>query len=63
MICYKDKTFCPYWQLCKIGYKCELALTEKVKQDAAKWWGGDNAPIAVYKGFPPCFITWFEEVK
>jgi hypothetical protein len=44
MICYKDRTFCGS-ENCK--NKCGRQLTEEVKEGARKWWGSDNAPIAI----------------
>lgn len=46
MMCYKDITFCTNHATCKHGSECDHALTEKVKQDAKRWWGGEGAPIA-----------------
>jgi len=54
MICYKDKTFCPYFILCKNS--CDRALTIDVKEEAKK----SNLPIAVFTDFPECFVRWFE---
>jgi len=44
MLCYKDMTFC--------GSKvhkpdCKRALTPEIIKAAEKWWGSDDAPIAV----------------
>lgn len=44
MICYRDMTFCVSPK-CK--NKCGRKLTAKIRKDARKWWGSDNAPIAV----------------
>ena len=43
MMCYRDRTFCvsPACQ-----NRCGCKLTEKIKEDAEKWWGKPNAPIA-----------------
>ncbi len=49
MICYRDETFCLAWEDCLHGHDCPLALTPKVEEDAKKWWGGDDAPIAMTK--------------
>jgi len=57
MICYKDMTFCPYWKDCNKGNKCHRALTDKVIQDANKWWKGDGAPVCQYAEKPECFET------
>lgn len=56
MICYKDKTFCPYYKDCLDGTICAIALTEKVIEDAKKWWGGEGAPIAQFSRKPDCWI-------
>jgi hypothetical protein len=44
MICYKDMTFC--WAECA-NDKCFRKYTKEVVANAAKWWGSDEAPIAV----------------
>jgi hypothetical protein len=59
MICYRDRTFCPFWEECKDGKDCTRALTPKVYEDAKKWWGffkteGDP-PIAYWAEKPECF--------
>ena len=44
MICYKDMTFC----LAECANdKCSRKYTKEVVASAAKWWGSDEAPIAV----------------
>lgn len=44
MICYKDRTFCISENCtCEEGRK----YTEKVRLEAQKWWGSDDAPIAM----------------
>jgi hypothetical protein len=52
---YKDKTFCTFWQYCKLGEQCSVALTPKIQEDAEKWWGNKDAPISVYLDKPDCF--------
>lgn len=44
MICYKDTTFC-----CSdcTNTKCPRHYSEKVVEQAVKWWGDENAPIAL----------------
>ncbi len=54
MICYRDRTFCPF-DTCKHFETCKIALTEQVKKDAKKWWGKDNPPIAEYVDKPNCY--------
>ena len=34
MLCYKDKTFCNYYEDCKSGKDCKRALTDEVKEKA-----------------------------
>lgn len=44
MISYKDMTFCN--AECA-NFECKRKLTKQVIADAQKWWGDDNAPIAM----------------
>jgi len=44
MMCYRDITFCI--AECA-NTNCQRKFTDKVQQDAQKWWGNENAPIAV----------------
>ena len=53
MICYGDRTWCPFWETCKD--KCERALTAEVKADAEKWWGESNPPICIWTEKPECW--------
>jgi len=55
MMCYRDRTYCQFWGDCKNGGECSRALTSEVKQDAIKWWGNNDAPIATYVDKPKCF--------
>lgn len=55
MMCYRDRTFCPFYAECGDGDGCRAALTQQVKDDAKKWWGNEDAPIAVYTDKPQCF--------
>lgn len=48
MMCYKDRTFCPFYKICAKGSRCHSALTEQVHKDAIKWWGTDEPPIMQY---------------
>lgn len=41
MLCYLDITFCASPD-CKCGRK----LTDEIREAAAEWWGGPDAPIA-----------------
>ena len=57
MICYKDRTFCPFYKNCQNGATCFRSLTDKVKSDAKAWWGGNGeAPICVFTEAPPCHM-------
>lgn len=55
MICYKDKTFCPFYKECLKGQECDRALTEGVKESAKAWWGTEDAPISMFMDKPDCF--------
>ena len=55
MMVYKDKTFCTFYKECKNGNNCTTALTDKIIEDAKKWWKDNDAPISVYIYKPECF--------
>ena len=59
MICYKDKTFCPFWETCLHGTECDRALTEEVKK-AAKDFG---LPTALFATPPRCYKKKEEKEK
>jgi hypothetical protein len=55
MISYKDMTFCELHKMCEDGETCHRALTDEVKKDADKWWGGVSAPLAIADFKDVCF--------
>ena len=55
MMCYRDMTFCPFWESCSDGGECGRALTQSVLDAAEKWM--KNPPIAQYVDKPECFKT------
>lgn len=63
MLCYLDRTFCPFYNECKHGDVCPRALTEDVEERAMKM----NLPIAKLMDKPDlCFIqndNWKKERK
>lgn len=58
MICYKDKTWCTFSE-CKNSKDCKSFLTDKIKEDADKWWNIAGhyvpAPIMKYTTKPKCY--------
>lgn len=60
MLCYRDMTFCADSDQCA-DTDCLRKLTDKVKQDAEKWWGKPGAPIALGSFRETC--SKFVEVK
>lgn len=52
MICYKDMTFCTFYEDCEYGDKCLRALTDEVKADAERWM--KDAPICCFVDKPDC---------
>jgi len=44
MMGFRDMTFCS-GDGCLAFDRCPRAITEKVKEDARRWWGGDDYPI------------------
>ena len=56
MQCYRDKTFCTFWEECKLGSECHRAYTSEVQKAAERWWKGDNPPICFFADKPKCFV-------
>lgn len=48
MMCYKDKTFClaSTNETCK-NDKCWRFFSNEERANSIKWWGSDDAPIAL----------------
>jgi len=55
MMCFRDMTFCEEIG-CKKFDECFRALTDKVHEDAKKWWGKEGAPMSVFAEKPDCFV-------
>ena len=53
MIGYRDMTFCPF--LGCSHKDCWRRLTDEVREEAIKWWGGDDVPICQYSDKPNCY--------
>jgi hypothetical protein len=51
MMCYRDRTFCPYWSKCREGVKCGRALTSVVVRLAER----SKLPICQFAEEPDCF--------
>lgn len=61
MLCYKDRTWCVWYEQCVSGKRCDAALTPKVREQAEEWWvasGGEpgEAPLSLTEGVAMCFI-------
>jgi hypothetical protein len=52
MICYKDITFCTFYEDCKDAKECHRALTPEVIKQANEWM--KNPPIATFMEKPEC---------
>ena len=55
MMCFRDKTFCPFYEDCSGHPLCGRGLTPAILYDASIWWGGDDAPISQFADKPDCF--------
>jgi len=53
MICYRDITFCTFYETCK--EPCYRALTPDVIAAAELWWGSEDVPIATFMEKPECY--------
>jgi hypothetical protein len=56
MMCYKDMTFCPFWEDCASAKGCSRPLTPEVRIQADMWWGKAGAPICTYADKPDCWL-------
>ena len=52
MMCYKDMTFCTFYQKCTDASKCGRALTDRVKLAAQQF----NMPVSIFGDKPDCYI-------
>lgn len=52
MICYKDRTFCPFYKTCKSGNDCERALTDQIIAEAVRF----DMLISRFSEKPECYI-------
>lgn len=56
MICYRDMTFCTFYEDCKHKDTCKRPLTDEVQHKAKAWWGSEGeAPIAIFTDKPECW--------
>ena len=55
MMCYKDMTFCTYYEDCSKSNECLKPFTREVLRQAMNWWGGVNAPIMTFAEKPECW--------
>jgi hypothetical protein len=51
MLCYKDTTFCGYWQDCRNSDICHRPLTKKIKENSIEF----GLPICQYSEKPDCW--------
>ena len=51
MICYRDKTYCPYYTDCTRGDSCHRALTSEVIEMAKSL----ELPVCQFAERPRCF--------
>lgn len=54
-MCYKDMTFCTFFEKCKDRDKCGRALTPEIQKAAEEWWGSKDAPFCTFVEKPECF--------
>ena len=58
MLCFRDKTWCPFYKSCSHGERCIYALTPTIIVKATEWWGYLNGPppISTYMEKPKCWV-------
>lgn len=47
MICYRDMSFCSDAEACANKEGCDRWFSHEHEEKAKKWWGNDDAPVAV----------------
>ena len=52
MLCFRDRTFCPFWGECAKGDTCDRACTPAVEKKAAE----HGLPVCVFIDRPDCFM-------
>lgn len=53
MLCYRDRTFCPFWEDCADNDTCSRPATELVHARAKAL----GLPVALFGEKPNCFIS------
>ena len=56
MMCYRDESFCSAYPDRCANETCHRAFTLIEEEQAAKWWGGKDAPVAFMDFSPGCSI-------
>ena len=51
MLCYKDRTFCDFYEDCKNEPRCDSQLTDKIKKEASE----RGLPVSRFASHPHCF--------
>ena len=51
MICFRDRTFCSFYEKCKHGLACAVALTPRIIEKSKEC----GIPISQYAEKPECF--------
>lgn len=53
MLCYRDRTFCPYYRECAKGSDCTAALTPEIEEAARR----SGLLLASFLERPECFVA------
>ena len=51
MICYRDRSFCPFYKTCLYGFDCDRALTPKLRAEAHAF----GLPVDIMGCIPECW--------
>ena len=67
MICYRDMTFCTFWEDCTSSPQCSRPLTPDVQVSADKWWEewkvDRKTPICTFVDQPSCHVSEAQAVR
>ena len=67
MMCYRDMTFCSFYEDCSKASDCNRPLTPEVKAAANRWFNGESdtpiaaIPISVFAAKPGCHEAAIDE--
>jgi len=57
MLCYRDRTFCDYYD-CKISDSCDIKITDEIIEKSQNF----GLPLCIFAERPECFVAKINSV-